>query len=60
MVRVTFDHRRLLGLLYVDEQRESFIAALLRIPAKEFGRRLGMAHDEIAVAISLYQNSNSK
>lgn len=60
MIKVTFDQRRLLGLLYVDEQRKGFIAALLRILPQEFDRYLADAQDAIDAAISSYQNSNSK
>jgi len=60
MVKVTFDQRRLLGLLYVDEERKGLIAAMLRIPPLEFDRHLAAAHDAIGIAVSVYQNSNSK
>lgn len=60
MVRLTLDQRRLLGLLYVDEKRKGFIAALLRILPREFDRHLAAAQDAISIAISVCQNSNSK
>lgn len=60
MVKLDFDHRRLLGRLYVDELRKGLIAAMLRIPPLEFDKHLGLAQDAIASILSTLQNSNSK
>jgi len=60
MVKLTLDHRRLLGLLYVDEKRKQFIGALLRIPPSDFDKQLCEAQDAIAAVLTVYQNSNSK
>lgn len=60
MVRITIDQRRLLGLHYVDEQRDGFIAALLRFPAPEFDRRMAIAQHAVeAAAAVLSKNSDS-
>jgi hypothetical protein len=60
MVKVTFDQRRLLGRLYVDEARKGLIAAMLRIPPLEFDKHLAAAQDAIEAVLSASQNSNSK
>jgi hypothetical protein len=60
MVKITLDQRRLLGLLYVEDQRKAFIAALLRIQPLDFDRHLAAAQDAIELALSMYQNSDTK
>lgn len=60
MVKIAFDQRRLLGLLYVDEQRRGFIGALLRIPPREFDKYLAEAQDAIEAGLASLQGSNSK
>ncbi len=51
MVRVTFSHRRLLGLHYVDRQRRGFIAALLRFPPALFEGKLGEAQAAVEAVL---------
>jgi len=60
MVRIDFDQRRLLGLLYVEQERKGLIAAMLRIPPLEFDRHLVEAQDAIDAALLLCINANSK
>lgn len=61
MVRIGLDHRRLLGLFYVDRERKGYIAALMRFPPLEFDRRMIEAQEAIEAALSKsYQNSNSQ
>ena len=53
MIKVTFDQRRLLGLKYVDDQREGYIAALLRFPPLDFGRKLVEAQSAVEAVLDL-------
>ena len=59
MVRLTLNHRRILGLHYVDGQRRGFIAALLRFPPLEFDKRFAEAHAAIEAALNTAHMSSS-
>jgi hypothetical protein len=54
MVKVAFDERRLLGLLYVDAARKGYIAALLRFHPQDFDKRLAEAQDALQAVLAVY------
>lgn len=60
MVKLTLDHRRILGLLYVDGARKPYIAAFVRVHPDDFEQHLTAAQDALSAALSMCQNSNSK
>jgi hypothetical protein len=61
MIRITFDQRRLLGLKFVDDKREPFIAALLRFHPRDFDSKFFEACTAIEAALEQVSlNSNSK
>lgn len=55
MIRIDFNHRRLLGLFYVDQERSSFIAALLRFQSREFDRRMVEAKAALEAVLASLQ-----
>lgn len=61
MVRIDLNHRRLLGLHYVDGERIPYIAARLQFPRQDFEKRMAAAQDALEAALlRMSQNSNSQ
>jgi hypothetical protein len=61
IVRIDFNQRRLLGLHYIDAERSSYIAAMLRFPRHDFEHRMKLAREALEAALfKMSQFSNSQ